>query len=241
MASIVNDPGGFKRISFVNPSGDHKAIRLGKVSQRSAEGVKYRVEQLLECLNLKRPMEPDLAQWVTDLEPRMAKKLANVGLIPKPEVKAAGTLGPFIQSYVKGRVDVKPATKEVWRQGEKGLLEFFGADKPLSDVTPGDADAHKLHLIGKKLAAYTVRKRFQFATMVFRAAVRRRLIGTNPFEGVTVQATMPNRSRFVTRDECSRVLAKCPDHHWRLIVALGRYGGLRCPSEVLSLRWNDVD
>ena len=52
---------------------------------------------------------------------------------------------------------------------------------------------------------------------------------------------MPDRSRFVTREECSQVLAKCPDHHWRMIVALSRYGGLRCPSEVLSLRWQGVD
>ena len=37
------------------------------------------------------------------------------------------------------------------------------------------------------------------------------------------------------------MLEACPDHHWRLIVALSRYGGLRCPSEVLSLRWQDVN
>ncbi|MBP7936890.1 MAG: site-specific integrase [Phycisphaerae bacterium] len=37
------------------------------------------------------------------------------------------------------------------------------------------------------------------------------------------------------------MLAACPDHHWRTIVGLRRYGGLRCPSEVLSLRWDDVD
>ena len=52
--------------------------------------------------------------------------MAAVGLIPKPEVKVAATLGPFIKNYVTGRVDVKPATKEVWRQGEMGLVEFFG-------------------------------------------------------------------------------------------------------------------
>src|SRR5262249_18716284 len=28
---------------------------------------------------------------------------------------------------------------------------------------------------------------------------------------------------------------------WRLIFALSRWGGLRCPSEVLALRWVDVD
>lgn len=28
---------------------------------------------------------------------------------------------------------------------------------------------------------------------------------------------------------------------WRVIIALARYGGLRCPSEVLRLRWEDVN
>lgn len=241
MASIVNDPGGRRRIQFVAPDGKRPSIRLGKCSQRSAESVKYRVEQLLECLNLNRPMETDLAQWVKDLEPPLAKKLANVGLIPKPEGKTATTLGPFIQSYVKGRVDVKPATKEVWRQGENGLIEFFGAEKPIGEVTPGDADNYKRHLIGKKLAPMTVRKRLQFATMIFRAAMRRRLIPESPFADVSIKASMPDRSRFITSEETARMLAVCPNHHWRAIVALARYGGLRCPSEVLSVRWQDID
>jgi integrase len=241
MASIVNDPGGRRRILFVAPDGKRPAIRLGKVSQRAAEGIKYRVEQLLESLNLKRPMEADLAQWVVDLEPRMAKKLARVGLIPKSEAKSTATLGPFIQSYVKGRVDVKPATKEVWRQGETGLVGFFGADKPIGEVSPGDADNYKLHLMGKKLAPMTVRKRLQFATMIFRAAMRRRLIPDSPFADVSIKASMPDRSHFITQEETAKIMEACPNLDWRLIVGLSRFGGLRCPSEVLSLRWQDID
>jgi integrase len=37
------------------------------------------------------------------------------------------------------------------------------------------------------------------------------------------------------------VLAACPNPEWRVIVALGRYGGLRCPSETLALKWADID
>ena len=32
-----------------------------------------------------------------------------------------------------------------------------------------------------------------------------------------------------------------PDGQWRLLFALSRFGGLRCPSEHLALRWSDVD
>lgn len=37
------------------------------------------------------------------------------------------------------------------------------------------------------------------------------------------------------------MLEACPDNEWRLLFALSRYGGLRCPSEPLVLKWADVD
>ena len=37
------------------------------------------------------------------------------------------------------------------------------------------------------------------------------------------------------------MLDACPDAQWRLLFALSRYAGLRCPSEHLALRWADID
>ena len=37
------------------------------------------------------------------------------------------------------------------------------------------------------------------------------------------------------------MLEACPDAEWRLLFALSRFGGLRCPSEHLGLRWGDID
>ena len=33
----------------------------------------------------------------------------------------------------------------------------------------------------------------------------------------------------------------CPNLQWRAIFALCRYGGMRCPSELLTLKWTDVN
>lgn len=136
MASIAKDKNGTRRILFVAPDGTRKTIRLGRVSQRAAESIKYRVEQLLECLLMNRPMEPDLAGWVADLGPPLAKKPARVGLIPEPEAKAAATLGPFLQAWLAARKgDYKPASLIAWRQVINTLPGFFGADCPLADVS----------------------------------------------------------------------------------------------------------
>lgn len=242
MASIANDPNGRRRILFMAPDGRRPAIRLGKVSQRTAESVKYRVEQLLECKMLNRPMEPDLAQWVAKLHPRMAKRFAAVGLIAMPSESLGPTLKNFITEYIAARNDIKPRSTNRLESAGVKLVECFGPDRPLNDFTVGDADSFRVWLIGQGFAENTVRRLCGRAKQFFRAAVRRKLIPENPF-GDLVSAVRGNPSRFyfVTQEEATKVLDSCPDAEWRLLFALSRYGGLRCPSEHLSMRWGDVD
>ena len=49
------------------------------------------------------------------------------------------------------------------------------------------------------------------------------------------------RDRFITMEEYGKLLAACPNQEWRTIIALVRIGGLRCPSELRQLLWQDVD
>ena len=239
MASISRDAGGFRRILFVGADRQRRAIRLGKVSQRTAEEIKTRVELLNTAKIMGQPIDGDTAQWVARRESKLADKLAAVGLIPK---RQSAKLGNFLDKYIAGRLDVKPATKEIWGQGKRGLIDYFGAEKPVKEITAGDADNYKMHLIGQKLATMTVRKRLQFAKTVFRAMVKHKLIGENPFDEVSTQATMaPGRQHFITAEDTAKLLEACPDVTWRAIVGLSRYGGLRCPSEVLSQEWTAID
>jgi integrase len=242
MASISKDPGGRRRIQFVAPDGRRMTIRLGKVSQRAAEAVKFRVEQLLAAKLTGHANEADTARWLADIDPVLAKKLAAVGLIATPETKVAATMGPFLRAYLESRADLKPATKIVRGQVIRDLTEFLGESRDVSTILPGHADDFKQWLVGRGLAPTTIHKRLQSARSFFLAMRRRKVIDENPFDGVSAAATgIKDRQQFVTREEIARVLECCPDHHWRTIVALARYGGLRTPSETLSLRWQDVD
>ncbi|MBA4107074.1 MAG: hypothetical protein C0485_15115 [Pirellula sp.] len=97
-------------------------------------------------------------------------------------------------------------------------------------------------MLADGLAPATVGREVKRARQFFRSAVRRKLIPENPFADVAAPAQVnASRMHFITREVTERVLSACPDAEWRLIVALSRYGGLRCPSETLALRWEDID
>jgi len=46
---------------------------------------------------------------------------------------------------------------------------------------------------------------------------------------------------FVTIEEARSLIDACNSPKQRLIIALARYGGLRCPSELVGLKWSDVN
>lgn len=123
----------------------------------------------------------------------------------------------------------------------------FDADRKLGSITAGDADDFRVWLgttaAGKKsLAENTVRRQCGRAKQVFRSALRRRLIESNPFADMKNLLVVHNADRdaSIPPSLCQAVLAACPTWEWRLIFALSRFGGLRLPSEIANLRWNDV-
>ena len=242
MASITKEKNGRRTIQFVGADGRRRSIRLGKVSQRIAENVKTRVELLNTAVINGQSPDSETARWVAGLDFVMQDKLARVGLCESPQARNRVTLAEFLDAYIKGRSDLKPRTIAKLTTTRDDLVEHFGSEKALTDISPGDADDWRLGLVGRKLSENTVRKHASIAKQFFTSAVRKRLIPANPFSDLrsTIQAN-PARFYFVSREEAEAVINACPDAEWRLLFALSRYGGLRCPSEHLALRWSDID
>ena len=229
-------------IQFTDADGKRRTIRLGKTTVKTAENIRFRGETLQSARVSGDSIDNDTAKWIRELHSELANKLAAVGLIAKRKNAGNGALGAFVDLYVEGREGLKPNTLRNYQQTRRHLLNYFGAQKTLANVTPGDADLFKEHLTGKGLSSATISREVKRARQFFRAAVRQKLILENPFADVK-GGTQENESRFyfVSHEEAEKVLGACPDGQWRLIFALSRYGGLRCPSEHLALRWGDVD
>ncbi len=252
MASLSTDSQGRRRLQFVF-AGKRQSLRLGRVSQEAADVIKAHVEHLQYCLERNKPWCPATSQWVDDLRTDQASdgmlmRLVVVGLLPASYAPVQtqvvdDTLGALLERYVSKRGDVKPATKINWRHTRRNLVEYFGQDKPLRAITEGDAEDWRRWLItSEKLADNTVNKRCQNAKQFFAYAARHRLVERNVFAVLkgSVRGN-PKRMYFVTLEQSQKILDQCPDNQWRLIFALCRFGGLRCPSEVLLLQWDDVD
>ena len=143
MASISKEPNGRRTIQFVGKDGKRRSIRLGKCSQRLAESIQVKVEHLVAAQASGGALDRDTALWVAELDAGLADKLAAVGLIAK---RQRATLKAFLEGYVKNRSDVKGSTATVYGHTRRCLLDFFGADRPLQEITPGDADEWRLWL-----------------------------------------------------------------------------------------------
>jgi len=243
MASIVNDPRGRKRILFVATDGTRKAIRLGKMDRRTAEGFLYHVHQIIgACRSGVGALDEKTAAWLRDLPDTMHGRLARVGLV-KPRSSTTVALGAFIDAYIDGRADTKIGTRVNLRQTRRLLVECFGEGRDMRSIGPTEAEDFRLHMVKAQLAENTIRRHVGRARQLFKAAIRRGLIsGANPFDGMaTTVRSDKARQFFVTRAAADKVIEACPDAQWRLMVALSRYGGLRTPSETLALTWADVD
>lgn len=241
MASVVKDPNGLKRILFFGPGGTRKAIRLGRVSAKQAGAFKVKLEALIGQI-ITGTLDDEVSNWLRDLDDETHARLAVLGLV-KPRTHQRLTLSGLVESYIAGRkADAKPRTLINLEQARKYLLAFFGAEKAIRDINEVDGEEFYRSLMAKGYASNTVRRACGRAKQFLRYAVRKRLIPGNPFADLkTTVGSNPDRKFYVTAETAQKVVAGCPDAEWKLIFALCRFGGLRCPSELRALRWGDID
>jgi integrase len=247
MASISTSKTGVRRLLYFNVNGERKTLHLGKVPKKQAETIQSHVEALVAAHAAKMSPPLETSIWLGAVGDKLHAKLAKQSLVSARGAKVTcyeDKLKPFLDALFKSRSDIKKSTKAAYNHTRRCLINFFAAEKRIVDITVADANKWKRWLAdNQKLSESTIRRRCGVARQFFNEAVDDRLISVNPFgkmKGIGVQSNR-ERDYFVTRSETASVLDVCPDAEWRLIFALSRYGGLRCPSEHLKLCWGDID
>ncbi len=240
MASVNKDAKGW-RVLYVHPDGSRKTLRLSGLNKAKTEAIARHIDELCKAKGSGQPIDRQTSLWLGDVGQVLHDKLSNAGLIERRKVY---TVRDFVRGYIDGRADLKPRTRFLLNQSAENLNELF-AERSVQSMTEADAAAFKQWLKadpGKGLGENTARRRCGHSRQFFAAAVRQSIINRNPFAGVSVAVgSSEEKHRFINNEECGRILEACPCHEWKMIFALARYGGLRCPSEVLALKWGDID
>ena len=256
MAGIIKRAGGIYSVR-VMIGNDRRTISLGTRSENRAERACSFIQDLATARATGELPEKETKRWLSKQSPKLRKRLAAIGLADdnSGDAMAAVTLAAFLNDYIdRYGAAKKPATVTTWKQCERLLLEYFPVDKPLEEITPGDAEDFRNYLLtrsgklcgkrkAKPLAEATVRRRCGCAKGFFAYAVSKGIISRNPFDNKKVPTTAPSarQKEFVSHDVAVLVMDKLPSAEWRLLFALARWGGMRVPSEPESLRWSDID
>ncbi len=238
------------RVRFYDAAKHRREIYLpgsGKRFERMAETVAGHCEALAKAKAAGVPPDPAAVAWANGTDGRLRENLVAWGLAdpmsPRLATDEGRLLGPFVDAYMTSRTDWKKTTRTNYGQTRRLLVAYFGERHSLKAITPADADRWRRWLaVDKGLAVASVSKHCKRAKTVLAEAVRDRILTESPFARLKGgNESNSTRHRFIDAEMSARVLDACPDPDWRLIFSLARWGGLRCPTEILGLRWSDVD
>lgn len=249
MATLSKKNKGAWAIQFRDDHGRRKTISLGNhFTERTARELRDAVERLVRTRDNGTPLDRRTETWIQTACVEILDKLTQAGLVRIP---ARVTLGEIWKSFMDQKANVKDATLETYEHSKRRFFLFFDAGEEISDLTTARLEEWKEFLRTKVprdrskvlgLAKSTIAGTVTKAKAVFNWAVRSELLDKSPLDGIG-RGSFINREkdRHITMDEYRRLLDACPCQDWRTIIALARIGGIRCPSELLRLRWMDVN
>ena len=220
-------------------SGQRTTIYLGgrRYSEKTANELKDIVERLIYCRDNSQMLDKRTLVWLESATPEIRDKLAKAGLIDVPQ---SHTVKELWDSFLKQKDGVKESTIGQYEYAKQRFFDHFGADEILTDLTQARMRQWKESLKGS-IAESTIAGTLTKAKAVFNWGIEAGWIDESPLTGIGRGSFVnKSRDRIIPMEDYYSLLDKCPCQDWRVIIALARIGGLRCPSEVLRLTWNDV-
>jgi integrase len=125
-----------------------------------------------------------------------------------------------------------------YETASKSWKGFFGK-LDASDVTRARVEVYRDHLRREEYGDSTVRKYLVALSTMFRWAIVKGLIESNPAEGVR-RPPEPDREVVVLSRDDEKALLEVADRETRLVIDFYLASGMR-RGEALDLRWNQVD
>jgi integrase len=244
MASIRTKPTGSKAIQVVIADG-RKAIGIGKADKKAAESYRSHIAKLESAALGGQEIPPATAKWVSQTKPHIRRRLEELELIQPAAVaeRAAMTVSVLVDCYLS-ELDVKERTVIRYRNQLHFMQEFFGNDSDIAKLVTGDGERflkwlkRKTKKNGEPYGPNYIHKIIKTSRQAFAFAVANNLMETNILTGVKAPEVISDEKDFEITSAMTEKILKAANPKYRLIIALARYGGLRCPSELAGLCWS---
>jgi integrase len=171
-------------------------------------------------------------QVLMDIEVRKAKG-EYLGV---HEIKKI-TVVNFLEEYLTwASVNKAANTYALNRFCANRLREAFSGY--LSWLTAKQVEEYKVQR-RETVSPATVNRELALLKHMYTKAVEWGYLKTNPVKPIKFLKEPPGRLRYLTREEMEAMIAACPQH-LKPIVVMAMHTGMR-KSEILELRWQDID
>ena len=218
-----------------------RTITYGKIPRKIAESHDIWINRLIVAKISGTAIDTQTAAWIASLSDVMREKLSRVGLTTSIN---RDSMSGFLDDFIKRRKpEMADNTIRNYRQTKAKMESYFGEDRDLRNVSAGDAENYRFWLLHDcNLSEATVAREIKRARQIFKQAMKHKIVAENPFLDVKSGSQVnEERTVYIYPEDVEKCIQAAPCADWRLIIALGRYAGLRLPSEVIgSLRWDDI-
>jgi|GEM_PF-287756 len=247
---------------FISVKGIKYVISLStKVEWHSKTEIQHNIERIRDALETDSPLDNYLTIWLQKIEknPRaysvndLYSKLAKINLVP-PRLNSGKPssfpIKKYLQKYVEeGIASGKHAqTIEKWKYTIKALLRFISPTKDIRDISVLDAKNWYESILkyeyqpNKKYSTSTIGKFVRVIRQFFEEFKDMEIIAKNPFKKIRSSGSSdPERKVYVAKEVAAFFFEKCPDYQSRMLIALARFGGLRIPSDIIMLKFEDIN
>src|SRR5437588_8685956 len=114
----------------------------------------------------------------------------------------------------------------------------FG-NRPLGQITRTEIEAWRREKMARCRPA-TINRDLSRLRRMFSLAVEWELLEESPMAGIRFLRENNARTRYLSLQECQRLIASCIAPHIRALVGVALHSGMRL-GEILNLRWYDLD
>ncbi len=175
-----------------------------------------------------------IAQKVLSL--RMAQVLENRYFPPSRQVGRM-PFNEFVQIYLERVVSLMKSIRTE-RNRVKRWVKDLGM-RPIGQITRAEIESWRREKMSRCKPA-TINRDLSRLRHMLNIAVEWELLEKSPMQGMKFLRENNARTRYLSVDECHRLIDSCMAPHIRAIVTVALHTGMRL-GEILNLRWQDLD